>query len=133
MVNVFAGIPEAFSPAAPEFCGTIPLPRHLVQHRDVAAIRLDDDSMYPDFPQGSHVVIDLTARKPYIGEHVVVRLGDGRAVFRTWTRGEDRRHILLAPRNRSWGRGELFLSNRGDQVLGAWLLVIGFVNTRRVR
>ena len=133
MCNVFDGIPEDFSTSSPQWTGTMPLPRRLVRHENVAAIRLTDDSMYPEFPEGCHVVVDLKVSSPYLGEHVVVRLGDGRALFRTWTRAEDRRFVLLAPRNRSWGRGEHFDPGRGDRVLGVWLFVLGFNNTRRLR
>ncbi len=131
MAPLYDGFPSTFSNDDPQYRGTIPFPRAKLRHAEVVAILLTDDAMFPDFPAGCYVVVDLKVTTPYQGEPVVVRLANGSTVFRHWRRAS-RNAVTLAPGNRSWGPGTPFDAEH-DRVLGVCVATINFHNARRVR
>ena len=130
MVPTFSGFRRSgFSTAAPEYEGMTPLPRAQLRGTNIVLVRLTDDSMYPDYPEGCYVAFDLGATKPYTGEHVIVGTRNG-TIFRTWTRLGG--HSWLVPINRGFGRGQAF-NPKHHRILGVWLARVDFNNARRLR
>jgi len=130
MVPTFSGFPRSgFSTTAPEYEGSTPLPRAQLRGTTIVLVRLTDDAMYPEYPEGCYVAFDLGVVKPYTGEHVIVGTRNG-TIFRTWTRSGG--HAWLAPINRAFGRGQAF-NPRQHKILGVWLARVDFNNRRRLR
>ena len=114
MVRRFASIPSDFGEGV-EHAGLVAVPATLAREGDVL-LEVTDDSMDPDLPAGSSVVVDPTVQRPYAGDAVVARIGDRKLLRKVERRG---RTVWLVPANRSYGSGERVDDRKDFTIMGA--------------
>ena len=102
--------------------------RSIAQKGDVI-LDVTDDTMDPDFPVGSAVIIDPAVKRPYAGDVVAIAIGDARELRKVERRG---RETWAVPINRSYGSRGVRIDGRDDvRVLGAVVGIQGKYGRRR--